>query len=807
MKKILITLLGLFSIAYGQTIGYLRYDTVKIYTTKAGGRGSLDVTGAVKFTGLLQKSAGTDSVIVRDASGFLGTVSKASIAGSGWGLTGNTGIDTSVNWLGTNDANDLVIKTNNARVLTVNTNGALGIGNPADYGTSLYRLKSGGSAGPPVWGTNTISELTGATGSNSINNANYTQEWQWNTLSATGIKFSSTSTGAGASAQKVLEISLSGANASSGQSTYGIYSNNTHTGTTSTNYGGYFAASGGASNNIGVYGSGIGSNSYGVYGATNTGYAVRGAANGGYSFYGVSSGSTGSVTSLYAEASGATVTNIAARFKAANAVNNIALAIENGEGDVGIGTLTPAATLHTVGTVRHASLGSASTDTTTYKPLGVSSLGDVIPMTAWPGVSKTDSSFYVTSGSKINANWWVNVLDYGAVGDGSTNNNTAFANAKATGKTIYIPEDTFVITDLHLLAGQTLVGAGYKSIIKLVNNDYNVWLEMNCTVKNIRFIGTGEDHGYTAQVALFVYNTNGINIENVWFEDIAGKGVYLYNTIIGGASRVGVTMHNVTATNCNIGYSISPDGAEYNRFSSCVAVSCNYGFVVAAGNNKFTNCNSTNNDYGWQFNTGSNAGHCTIVNSQGNHNTYNLDITGEQYSLNFTGCDFQVGAINFTNTHDVMFTGCNLYAETCLVDSSYNIYFNSCNKRYNTVFTVVGGAYSSYSELGVSNVYNGTFTPFYSIPVTTGIDLSGGQYDALQPGLYHIINGDVTNSFNLPDATLFSGRTINIIMKVGNSSPLTATVGDTYDKTGSPISALSGGTYTFTSNGADWWEF
>lgn len=54
----------------------MRYDTVKIFTTKVGGRGSLDVTGNVRFTGLLQKSAGTDSVVVRDVNGNLGTTAK-----------------------------------------------------------------------------------------------------------------------------------------------------------------------------------------------------------------------------------------------------------------------------------------------------------------------------------------------------------------------------------------------------------------------------------------------------------------------------------------------------------------------------------------------------------------------------------------------------------------------------------------------------------------------------------------------------------------------------------------------------------
>lgn len=120
MKRLIFVLALLWSTAQAQTIGYLRYDTVKIYTTKVGGRGSLDVTGNVKFTGLLPKSAGTDSVIVRDASGNLGTTAKSAFGGAGWELLGNAGTTAGTNFIGTTDGQDLVFKRNStegARVL------------------------------------------------------------------------------------------------------------------------------------------------------------------------------------------------------------------------------------------------------------------------------------------------------------------------------------------------------------------------------------------------------------------------------------------------------------------------------------------------------------------------------------------------------------------------------------------------------------------------------------------------------------------------------------------------------------------
>jgi hypothetical protein len=91
--------------------------------------------------------------------------------------------------------------------------------------------------------------LIAATGTNTINNADYAQTWQWNTLSSnSGLSLTSTSTAAASNTQKLFNLSLSGANSNSTQTTYASYIANTHTGTSSTNVGGYFTASGGTNN-------------------------------------------------------------------------------------------------------------------------------------------------------------------------------------------------------------------------------------------------------------------------------------------------------------------------------------------------------------------------------------------------------------------------------------------------------------------------------------------------------------------------------------------------------------------------------
>ena len=109
-------------------------------------------------------------------------------------------------------------------------------------------------------------------------------------------------------------------------------------------------------------------------------------------------------------------------------------------GNVGIATTSPAKKFHTVGTVRHASLGTASTDTTTYKPLGIDTNGDLIPMANWPQ-------------QKIN-------LVFGA-GSGADGDTTAFTTSAIYGS-FYNDADTIVVTSFKAVLQGTSPDVTYK---------------------------------------------------------------------------------------------------------------------------------------------------------------------------------------------------------------------------------------------------------------------------------------------------------------------------------------------------------
>lgn len=86
-------------------------------------------------------------------------------------------------------------------------------------------------------GSSAFDDLTAAAATNSIDNTNYLQTWNWSTLASTyGLSLLSNSTTASGDAQGLLSVQLTGANSNAGQiSVAGRFINN-HTGTGSENY-------------------------------------------------------------------------------------------------------------------------------------------------------------------------------------------------------------------------------------------------------------------------------------------------------------------------------------------------------------------------------------------------------------------------------------------------------------------------------------------------------------------------------------------------------------------------------------------
>lgn len=219
---------------YGTTGGYYADASDIIFRIQANKTVTLNLGSDARGDTYTRNSSGNFS---RIAKGAAGTFFRAGASDPAWSTMTIPNTITAKSLLVANSANTLSELT-----LTAGQSVRLNAG-----GTAFEGYTPGGG------GSSVFSDLTAATGTNTINNAGHAQEWQWNTLGgATGLKLSSTSTAAASNLQTVLEVSQSGANATSSQTTYGAWFSNTKTGTGSTNIGARFSASGGALN-YGIY--------------------------------------------------------------------------------------------------------------------------------------------------------------------------------------------------------------------------------------------------------------------------------------------------------------------------------------------------------------------------------------------------------------------------------------------------------------------------------------------------------------------------------------------------------------------------
>jgi hypothetical protein len=234
----------------------------------------LDGIDSSAFQRRVRSCAAGSAISEVNADGSVVCVTASAISPS-WSLTGNAGTTPGTNFLGTTDAQPLVIKTNNTEALRIDTSGNLGIGT-ATPGARVDALSNPGIA---VRGTSQTS--SGVSGSSSTGSGVVGTSTSHNGLLGTS------NTGDGVDA---ISSSGHGINAlsTSGRGVNAVSKNGTGVFGTSTSGDGVAGAStsapgvaGTSTSNDGV--AGVSGTGYGVVGATTSGAAGvigRGAHNG-----------------------------------------------------------------------------------------------------------------------------------------------------------------------------------------------------------------------------------------------------------------------------------------------------------------------------------------------------------------------------------------------------------------------------------------------------------------------------------------------------------------------------------------------
>jgi hypothetical protein len=188
----------------------------------------------------------------------------------------------------------------------------------------------------------------------------------------------------------------------------------------------------------------------------------------------------------------------------------------------------------------------------------------------------------------------VNILDYGAKGDGVADDTTAYLAAIATGKNVYFPEGTYVVAPVTsgsdrtsaavLSEGQCLFGDGSNSIIQWKSGVATQTLAMitdasNINIFNLRF----KDAALALQITPVTDGSvANVNIENCYFDNF-GIALGLGDQL--ATNNNSKFCENITVQNCTFD-TIGVHAVLLSNVNGFIVDNCffkNVGYFVGSG--------------------------------------------------------------------------------------------------------------------------------------------------------------------------------------------------------------------------------
>lgn len=330
----------------------------------------------------------------------------------------------------------------------------------------------------------------------------------------------------------------------------------------------------------------------------------------------------------------------------------------------------------------------------------------------------------------------INVKNFGAKGDGITNDTIAVQNAinDAVSKksAVYFPGGTYLINQVTLPENIKLFGGGrLKTNIKPSGNNMAFLGNSGVQLENIAFVGNGKATGYTLQHGISFTRKYRWVINNCFFSNLGGKAINFEDNHVHEYATGQIS--DTYIKGCNFGIYADENG-EYVTIVNTHINGCNTGIHILGGNNIFTGGTITENDIGVYIGGGSNSGHGIIGNTQINHNIINVKAEETSNGFLFDGCNLMVGDIQLKSCTSILFNKCMLLTTTIYEEGCVNCRFKDCHDLLTSV-TIVPNHNGLASQVFYENMSfdNGTSSN------TKFGNLKGGYF-----------RGNLTNDVSIP---------------------------------------------------------